>query len=63
MDNLATKPPSRDYGLVARLGISTNMLHKPYLSASRSSTVVFPRAQDRNSRGIASKDPTPHYTY
>ena len=26
--NLATKPSSRDYGLVARLAISTNMLHE-----------------------------------
>ena len=29
MANLATKPSSRDDGLVARLAISTNMLHKP----------------------------------
>ena len=31
MANLATKPSSRDDGLVARLSISTNMLHKPYV--------------------------------
>ena len=29
MANLATKPSSRDGGLVARLAILTNMLHKP----------------------------------
>ena len=29
MANLATKPSSCDDGTVARLAISTNMLHKP----------------------------------
>ena len=40
MDNLATKLSSNDGGLVARLDISTNMLHKPDLSAARSGTIV-----------------------
>ena len=40
MTNLATKPLSRDYGLVARLVILSNMLHKPDLSAARSGTIV-----------------------
>ena len=62
MDNLATKPSSRDDGLVARLSISTNMLHKPDLSASRSGTIVCPRAQGHNYQGIDRKDPTPHDT-
>ena len=43
MANLATKTSSRDDVLVARLSISKNMLHKPDLSAARSSTIVCPR--------------------
>ena len=29
MANISTKPSSRDDGIVARLAISTNMLHEP----------------------------------
>ena len=31
MANLSTKPSSRDDGLVAKLAISTNMIHKTYV--------------------------------
>ena len=41
--NIATKPSSRDDGFVAKLAISTNMLHKPDLSAARSGMIVCPR--------------------
>ena len=53
MSNLATKPSSPDDGLVARLAISTNMLHEPDMSAARSSTMVYPRSWGQNSQGIA----------
>ena len=53
MDNLATKPLSRDDGLVARLSISTNMIHELDLSAAISGTILCPRAQGKKTRGIA----------
>ena len=63
MANLATKPSSRDDVLVARLAISTNMLHEPDLSAARSGTIVFPITRKLTySQGIYSRDPTPHDT-
>ena len=52
MANLATKPSSRDDVLVARLSISTNMLHEPDLSATISGTIVIPRARAHKSQGI-----------
>ena len=43
MAKIATKPSSRDDGLVDRLSISTNMLHKPDLYAARSGKIVCPK--------------------
>ena len=42
MANLATKPSSRDDGLVYRLAISTNMLHKSVMNRSTSQTYQRP---------------------
>ena len=50
--NIATKPSSSYDGLVARLSISTNMLHEPDLSAAISGTIVCPRARGHYSQGI-----------
>ena len=60
MANLATKSSSRDDGLVARLYISTNKLHKPNMFASICGTIIFPRKQGHNYRFIARREPTPH---
>ena len=51
MANLATKQSSRDDVLVARLAISTNMLHEPDVSAARYGMILCPRTWE--SRGIA----------
>ena len=48
MDNISTKTSSRDDGLVDRLSISKNMLHKPYLYATRSG----PQNSGHYSQGI-----------
>ena len=45
MDNLSTKPLSREGGLVARLAISTDMLHKQDISAAISGMIVCLRTQ------------------
>ena len=63
MANLATKPSSRDYGLVDRLAISKNMLHEPDIYAYRSGTIVYPRARGQNSQGISIRDTTLQNTY
>ena len=53
MANLATKPSSRDGGLVAILAISTNMLHEPDISEAISGTIVCPRTWGNNSQGMS----------
>ena len=63
MANIATKSPSRDDGLVARLAISKNILHEQELSVAISSTIVCPIEGGHNSRGIARRYHTPHDTY
>ena len=62
MTNLATKPLSRDYGLVARLVILSNMLHKPDLSAARSGTIVWPITRVTTHEVSRSRETTPHHT-
>ena len=62
MDHLATKPSSRDYGLVAILAISTNMVHKPDLSAARSGTIVCPKTWITTPEVSPTGDTTPHDT-
>ena len=62
MTNLATKPLSRDYGLVARLVILSNMLHEPDLSAARSGTIVCPRNRVTTPEVSRSRESTPHDT-
>ena len=62
MTNLATKPSSRDYGLVARLVILSNMLHKPDMSAARSGTILCPRTLVSTPKVSCSRETTPHDT-
>ena len=62
MDNKATKPSSRDYGLVARLAISTNMLHKPDMSAEIFGTIVCPRTWVTTTKVSPNRYPNPHDT-
>ena len=62
MANLATKPSSRDGGLVAILAISTNMLHETDMYAARSGTIICPRERVHNSQCISSRYPKPHDT-
>ena len=63
MANLSTKPSSRDYCLVARLAISTNMLHEPDISLARSGTIVCPRTRVTTPEVSPTRDPTPHNKY
>ena len=63
MPNLSTKPSSRDYCLVARLSILTNMLHEPDLSLARSGTIVCPRTRVTTLEVSPTRYPTPHNTY
>ena len=62
MDHLATKSSSRDDFLVARLTISTNMLHKPDLYAAIYGTIVCPRTQITTPKVSPTGDTTPHNT-
>ena len=62
MTNLATKPSSRDDGLVARLVILSNMLHKPDISAARSGTILCPRTRGTTPEVSRSRETTPHDT-
>ena len=60
MANLATKPSSSDDGLVARLFIPKNMLHKTDLSTARSGTIVCPRTRFTTPKVLPTRDPSPH---
>ena len=62
MANLGTKPSSHDDGLLARLAISTNMLHKSDQSAARSGTIVCPRTRFTTPKVSTTRDPSPHDT-
>ena len=53
MANLATKPSSRDDGLLYRLAISTNMLHKSVMNRLISQTYHRP-ASNRRPSGLCS---------
>ena len=62
MNNQATKPLSRDDGLVARLVVLSNMIHKPDLSAARSGTIVCPKTRVTTPEVSRGRETTPHDT-